>query len=344
MEDYGVQKILSDRVRFVIVCDGHGSVPVKQGRFIGGYECAKFVCLRLQEHITQFFSSGRLFNDVHKCITIAFDLTQRELIHEIAIKYSDSKIDGFHFKTEQTSNPHFTKKNKLIQDIDILYYHIKPTFPLVEYGTTATLFLVIDNHAYIASVGDSDVYCYRNSKKPSSSNIINKNCIVAKVTTEQSVRSEKERKRIKQRSKGRCEISQEYFVFEVPHYGKFSIMPSRSFGHYVLSQLGITHKPSIVDFSIHKNDCFVIGSDGLWERTWIHHAVCKFINEKKTPEEIAIKISEIIKDETIVLREHDYYKVPLLIEHLETGNRFAIKQQNLKNIFDNIVYCVIECE
>jgi len=51
MEDYGSVRRLPGGGFIIVICDGHGAVPLTPTRFVGGYETAKFVTERLMERL-----------------------------------------------------------------------------------------------------------------------------------------------------------------------------------------------------------------------------------------------------------------------------------------------------
>jgi len=53
MEDYGAVRHLSNGGFVIVVCDGHGAVPLTPTRWIGGFESAKFVTHRLLDLLEQ---------------------------------------------------------------------------------------------------------------------------------------------------------------------------------------------------------------------------------------------------------------------------------------------------
>lgn len=177
MEDYGITHYFSPTKLAVLVCDGHGSICYAPGRYIGGYESARFVTQYILSRLKKHFETHAFETNVEHMIRDIFDETQSCLLRHMVEYKEKSKIDGFHFKhvpedafvhdKEQEKQPFYafekndrstTRQHALV--FPQLTSRCKSKKTIIDYGTTATLVLIINHDVYVANVGDSDVYLY----------------------------------------------------------------------------------------------------------------------------------------------------------------------------------------
>lgn len=289
MEDYGISReslnsTLNRHVACIVVADGHGSIPVfsrtskkkHAERWIGGYEIAYYatkITMEYMKHCGHVVDFSTLSKEGF-CLLLkdAFEFVQHKCLEQI---YSgaivnhegdrlqdlrDSDIDGEHFATTIKNDTRF-----LVQDKILLPYKNNPLCyytdhqynrVLAEYGTTLTAVFIVPQgeslKMYVSHAGDSDVYLFYK---------INNHYEYTKITLDHSVDNEEECIRIKEHG---MSVDGRYFSLQNgPERGR-GIMPSRSMGHCLLSQHGITSEPSTLFCNVFKGDIVIVATDGLW--------------------------------------------------------------------------------
>lgn len=310
MEDYCViNEYVKGKTISIVICDGHGSVEVAPGLEIGGYESARFTAHLMSKKLKSHYENHQFQIDIKKMIRTVFDETQHELYNQMVNKIYSSEVDGIVFQQE-IWKPHFdTKSHKNLNHTNYYFYQNTETqkTSLIDYGTTCTLVLIVNQHLYVAHVGDSDVFLYDSiqCKNATPHSVVH----TLKLTRDHSVSSSSEVKRILKHSPY-CKIHGVYFQFDFPHiegqnYSK-SIMPSRSMGHPFLSQFGIIHQPSIVDTSIHVGDCIIVGTDGLWTLNGIQNKIVRLIKKCKSTIQLSNELLQEIEKDQFHLDESQY--------------------------------------
>jgi serine/threonine protein phosphatase PrpC len=317
MEDYGLVHCFNDSCTLLVVCDGHGSVSYAPGRFIGGYECARFAAHYLLRKMKKEFKKNQLSVDIPSFLSSLFDNLQRRLCKHIVSKTQESKIDGFHFQSLDIIDTEPCIIDKTVKwEQDVLYplhvydcenqsdvfqddndnnHSTREPYEIIDYGTTCTCVLILDDDLYIAQVGDSDVYLYNGTE----SNVI-------KLTCDHSVNNANEIKRISNATNSNIlNISKHYFEFLTPLHPYTNltitrkIMPSRSLGHSFLSQYGITHVPTVIHVKLKPHDVIITGTDGLWNLPNIHFYIMDALRECANINDASRRISRLVLDKFI---------------------------------------------
>lgn len=214
----------------------------------------------------------------------------------------ESKIDGYHFKdlySGRTPNP-WDESKILVADKWLVPYSVPETGPvtgyltyyvdesgqlktIAEYGTTSTVVIATPSLSplpegtamiYTANVGDSDAYLFFHQPTDVGWKF-------AKLTGDHTVENPAEVLRM---SRFGMRPNGVYFTLERGHGSGHSLMPSRSFGHSLLSHHGVCFEPTVSSTLAAEGDFVIVASDGLWAsygRTLQHHA-----SGSQTPEDL----------------------------------------------------------
>lgn len=239
-----------------------------------------------------------------------------------------SAVDGYYFKNLYingtiSGNPWVDKRclvaDKILEPYNNghLAYYISGDGKkkvLAEYGSTATALLVCPYHpeegeslpnenrvptqngvpheqplyrVYVAHAGDSDVYLfYKNA---------NGLYVPTKLTGDHSIANRNEIQRLEPHG---MKPRDPYFALaHGPERGQ-ALMPSRSLGHTLLKNHGITFEPTVATTMLMKGDIIVAATDGLWAsygraRNEIPIPMTGF--HAKTPEDLsAVRVAAIL--------------------------------------------------
>lgn len=98
MEDYGMTYQFTDSIVAAVVSDGHGSMMLAPGRYVGGYESARYVTQYLIARLIREYEEHGFNTDICAMIQDAFRDTQQSLCKHMIEYTHESKVDGFHFR------------------------------------------------------------------------------------------------------------------------------------------------------------------------------------------------------------------------------------------------------
>lgn len=245
------------------VCDGHGELG-EQAALIAVQSFEAFLTREIQEK----WEAGQLFQNFEESMNRAFEYAH----HQIQESYTD--VPPTYTYPVGDKKKTFT----LEKGEDLWFYRGQKEKRFIEFGTTATVAIIINKTLTVGYVGDSQCAISR---------VQGGKLITEMLFEKHNAYNPSEIRRIRRDFPNAQFTSDNYLRVIVKKYGEVQLAMTRALGHKLFSEFGVISTPEIKTIHLNSEQVFfVMASDGVWD--WMKETeVVDFISDYQNPEEAA---------------------------------------------------------